>query len=645
MRRYLIFLLLSGFIMFLGACSEDKIEDQGLTPTPTPTPDPTPVKVEMRLEADQMETTRAIDENAISDVNLYFFGKQVSVNYHFYYPKYASSLVFQIMPGNYDLYVITNVHQDLGDMEKADLMTYSYDSSNMTVDLPMVAQTSVNILNNTTLPTVQVKRAAARISYSISVASAVASTIKLRSVQFMSVPNTAVLFGSETSSTDENDYFDDDVIKVDDEKSYSGVYYMFENCQGEVSSITDQKDKSPENAPVCATYMRILADNVDSQSGELLEYIVYLGENTTSNFDVRRNTKHTMNLVIQGENEIDNRVTVYDGLYYGKANSYICEGNQVTIDVTAYRTSKALNYAYTGVPAGENYDPVAAKILYATLPWSNISLSLSNNQLTVNVNWPEAEGHNILVAVVDGNNEILWSFHIWHPKTTIQDEEYTNKEGEKFMIMDRNLGEMLTGTRTDASAENCSFAVFEWGRKDPFWYYNEHMYIDDTFTYWMNIETQDKETVVTIEDLHRNPTIVYGDGYIPEDNQWGDPDNNMETYGWTSAKSVYDPCPEGYRVSNAKTWTGFEDQTVGSYWCGYSFKRNPDDKEGTYYTQGYTKEWSYSGYYRNWVDIYGGKYWASSPQYMQFTKYSTKIDYYGLPENIKAMPLRCAREQ
>lgn len=89
--------------------------------------------------------------------------------------------------------------------------------------------------------------------------------------------------------------------------------------------------------------MRILADG----AGKLLEYIVYLGENNTSNFDIKKNTKHTMNLVIKGENEIDNRVTVYEGLYFGKANCYICTGSQVAFDVTPYRTSKNLTYTYS----------------------------------------------------------------------------------------------------------------------------------------------------------------------------------------------------------------------------------------------------------------------------------------------------------
>jgi len=41
-------------------------------------------------------------------------------------------------------------------------------------------------------------------------------------------------------------------------------------------------------------------------------------------------------LLSGAKNEIDNRVLVYDGLYYGTANCHICTGDQVTFDVTPY---------------------------------------------------------------------------------------------------------------------------------------------------------------------------------------------------------------------------------------------------------------------------------------------------------------------
>ena len=48
--------------------------------------------------------------------------------------------------------------------------------------------------------------------------------------------------------------------------------------------IRDRKDKCPENAPSCATYLRILAER--SADKALVEYIVYPGENNTSDFNV-----------------------------------------------------------------------------------------------------------------------------------------------------------------------------------------------------------------------------------------------------------------------------------------------------------------------------------------------------------------------
>lgn len=651
MKHFLNFLLLFGMIL-LGSCRKDSATNSATPPTPDPDPNPeTPVNVVLALKPAEMET-RVIDEDVLSDINVYFYDKQGLQNFHFYYPEYSSSLEAQIMPGNYSLYIIANIHQDLGEMTEADLKAYKYDVSGMTADLPMVAQTSANILRDVTLPTIQIKRAVARISYNISVASDFASKIKLRSVQFVSVPKATVLFGSTATSTDRNDFFDDAVVDIQDQEAYSGIYYMFENCQGEVSFITDPKDKSRENAPTCATYIRVLADDIESS--QLLEYVVYLGENATSNFDVKRNTTHTMNLVIRGEGEIDNGVTVFGGLYYGKANCHICEGNQVTFDVTAYRTSAELNYAYTDVQAGEEYNPVAARILYATLPWSRISLSMNDNQLTVSADWPDGEGHNILVAVVDVNDEILWSFQIWHPKTPIQDEEYTNKNEEKFWVMDRYLGEMGTGKIDDAHPYNWHVATYEWGRKDPFWYVTQRIYIEDKPTYWSEVTAEDRDTPVTMEDLIKNPMTYYANGYVAEDNQWGDPNNDMETYGWVSAKSVYDPCPEGYRVPNKNTWTNFSYQYVKPFNFGCSFKLNKDDQVGTYYSQAYYMWWIDNNLF--WPvdrDFGTGRLWTSSCLYMQFdnSNYVSFRDFrdYGTGSgNGTALNLgcvvRCARE-
>lgn len=459
--------------------------------------------------------TRAIDENAINDINIYFFSN--NINYHFYYPEYAPSFVFQILSGTYTLCVVTNVHKDMGEMTKSELAQYKYSVDGMVKDIPMTASMDVKILGATTLPTVEVTRAAAKIAYTISVDAAVSKNIKLRSVQFCNVPHSTVLVGSNPTSTDKGEFYDADVVNIDNGKTYSDVFYMLENCQGEVESITDPKDKSPENAPECATYMRIVAEGSD----KILEYTVYLGENSTSNFDVRKNTKHTMNLVIKGENEIDNRVRVYDGLYYGTANCVVYIDTPVTFDVTPYRTSKELNYAYTGIYAGDEYKGISAKLLYSDAK-SDPVLTLDNNKLTVKVDeWYPNTGGNIGVAIVDVNGEILWS----------------------------------------------------WMQKDA----------------------------VTFEDAIKNPTqfIEADDWFGNDDALWGDPNGReLTAYGWSGEKSVYDPCPEGYRVPNNKTWTGFIDPksshtllVIGSWIYGWHCPRYEGDTVGAWYPQGAWAIW------------------------------------------------------
>ncbi len=82
------------------------------------------------------------------------------------------------------------------------------------------------------------------------------------------------------------------------------MFYLLENCQGDVPSITTQQQKCAENAPQGATFVRIKAQ----QEGLQLTYDVYLGENNTSNFDVRRNSVQTLNIIIKGKNEVDTRV-------------------------------------------------------------------------------------------------------------------------------------------------------------------------------------------------------------------------------------------------------------------------------------------------------------------------------------------------
>lgn len=523
--------------MAFGSCNEEEF------PSPSH-PDGDVVPVILSVEVADLVSSRAIDENLISDINIYFFGNKIS--YHFYYAETAPSFTFQMLPGTYQLYVVTNVHQDLGELTKDELLACDYIIGDMVSDIPMTGNMNIHITNAMTLPTLQVKRVAAKISYNITVDNAVASNIKLRSVQFCKLPKSTVLFGSGTTSDDVNDFYDANAIEIDNDMIFSDVFYMFENCQGNVNSIYNQTDKSPEKAPKCASYMRILADG----PGKLLEYIVYLGENSTTNFDVRRNTKHEMNLYIKGENEIDNRVTVYEGLYYGKANCYICTGSQVAFDVTPYRTSKNLTYTYSDIYAGVEYEAVRAALLWQDT--KNLVRSVSINDNTVIVNTNGGKG-NAVVAIYNKAGEILWSFHIWCTDQPEICEFAKNSVGNSYSVMDRNLG-----ATTSALGVQSSYGLYyQWGRKDPFVGALGATSSENGKMYDINggeVSFQQERAVagLTVENAIRNPQVYYT-GYntfwVAKSEStkllWGDNiDDNV-----APVKTVYDPCPAGYKVA------------------------------------------------------------------------------------------------
>jgi len=279
----------------------------------TATPPTRSVKVELQFSPDPAERiTRTADEEAIRDINLYLFGRSNGQSLHFYS---RSALVrFECLPGEYDLYVAANLGADLGERSAQQLLDYTIKWQEEYATLPMSAVMTVAIApdkeNNTvTLPPLSVRRTVAKIAYNIRVADKVPD-LELRSVRLCSVPgHTTPFTPASTPSTSEKDFTDAPLVELPDaaRRSCSGVQYLFENPQGTVPSITDQRDKTADNAPACASYLMIRA----TRGSRILDYRIYLGENNTTDFNVGRNTAHTLDITISGDNEVDTRVHGY----------------------------------------------------------------------------------------------------------------------------------------------------------------------------------------------------------------------------------------------------------------------------------------------------------------------------------------------
>ena len=293
--RQTLYSLLAGLMLVGSAgCRDIPAED---------IPRPRSVAVELAVRPDRMTTvTRGADETAIRDVNFYLCDKNGNVILHRY--QTSATLRFECAPMNYLLRVAANMGRDLGNNPAWEDFTLTH--KNAYDALPMAWEGDVTIpTSGGTLPTVEVQRAVAKISYDITVKP---SDIELLSVQLLSVPRTASISDVAASPSDDPDDYTNCPETRLSGRSAAGISYLLPNMQGSVSSITDQRQKNPDNAPENASYLLIRA----ARGAKALAYCVYLGENNTSDFNVRANTHYRFNISILGDSEVDTRVSSYE---------------------------------------------------------------------------------------------------------------------------------------------------------------------------------------------------------------------------------------------------------------------------------------------------------------------------------------------
>lgn len=240
----------------------------------------------------------------------------------------------------------------------------------------------------------------------------------------------------------------------------------------------------------------------------------------------------------------------------GTANSYI---------VTA-----AGNYTFKTVKGNskESVGTVAsAEILWETentetAPEAgSIIASVSYEEGYVTFSTPETlKAGNALIAVKDAEGTILWSWHIWIPASEIAIQDGTALCGAAA-IMDRNLG-ALVATAATGDVDPLSIGLFyQWGRKDPFpgmasMSSNTGAAVAGT-AWTAHGTTEDTAYAVA------HPTEYI---HVPnvDEGVWNkdDPADLWNAEG--NLKTIYDPCPVGYRVplydSSLPMWKGsFDD--------------------------------------------------------------------------------------
>lgn len=212
---------------------------------------------------------------------------------------------------------------------------------------------------------------------------------------------------------------------------------------------------------------------------------------------------------------------------------------------------------------------------------------------------PTALGGNAVIALYAdaSSDEVLWSWHIWVTDTSneallaaaqtyVLPAAYEAAYGAgSTQMMDRTLGALTT--EQSAYTHSLSAMLYQWGRKDPFPAQNV-VYTGEgqRLAYLLNWAPVPSTGSVgttqgtgnTLYAITHPATFIYvagtatsydwyyggGRGNTSEQRNnslWGNPEGM--TVGQTTVKTLFDPCPPGWKLPHGYAYTAFT-QTGGS---------------------------------------------------------------------------------
>lgn len=239
-------------------------------------------------------------------------------------------------------------------------------------------------------------------------------------------------------------------------------------------------------------------------------------------------------------------------VYYGYENSFcIRPGKTIRFDVNPRKVYGT--WQRSGLPASATV-PDDAEVLWGDESISSESVSVYDGKLTVTAS---STPGSALVAIKK-NGTIIWSYLIW-----VTAEAPASIDLPSGAILQEPLGGQL---------------YFQWGRKDPLraGFPCVENQGDNGLSY--SIQHPDKY----IDGGGNTSDWLTNDTRYPDDNLWG---------GSLGTKTVWDPCPEGWRVPTGANLEGLDatykdkfdkyglllpDGTLSDFdWRAYCWTREP----------------------------------------------------------------------
>ena len=256
---------------------------------------------------------------------------------------------------------------------------------------------------------------------------------------------------------------------------------------------------------------------------------------------------------------------------------------------------------------------------------------------------------NALVAVKDANGTILWSWHIW---VTDQPQEhvYVNDRGT-FTMLDRNIGATRNDRGTGEDWRESQGLRYQWGRKDPFGqtFGSEPVYRIDMYN---RISAQ----------ISLDESIQYPKSFVQNNTPWT---TEMDYNLWSvNQKTIYDPCPVGYRVPPMDVWRGFTEDGENADRRSEMNVSGSFDHGWNFIYDGTNTAWYPTSYHiSTWGDFYESEYegncWSIGDQdtyqkkYFRFyydvysdnPEFNCSIEFNQTREVSNAHAIRCMKDE
>ena len=405
------------------------------------------------------------------------------------------------------------------------------------------------------------------------------------------------------------------------------TYYVPENLSGR-ANLSSSLVRIAQFAPPGAMWIEIGANNTT--------YAIYLGDGTPQDFNVSGNCAYRMIATILGTSQIDLRVgtpviTALDT--NGTANCYIATttnrwysfngtvmGNgavtsSIIPSVLSPRTSDVLWETWNTTET-----PRLGSVVHAVCVANDRILFCAGNHLG-----------NAVIAARDTNNTIIWSWHIWRANREPLEQPLAaigtlTADGE-LVIMDRNLGAFSA-----TPGDNLSIGLhYQWGRKDPF---PGGADLSNATTAMATmpdgIPALSTGGAITSATAVQNPTTFYRVDNFPydwatrNDELWGTPLTTgvyINGNGFNAnkgMKSIYDPCPPGWRVPPGYTFANATRSNGGTFDKGYSFTIGQNNTAVWFPAAGSLNK---NGMLSN-IGL-GAHYWTSTPDEIYMTSGSS----------------------